>query len=241
MKILGKYLKTDDREALEETHREIAHQIDTGKTLSDSGGNQNHPRRNRTAQSKSQRREPEDFVDSSFVKKVDDEGLFERLYRALICEKLSKGTGHDRLEGDNFRPGIFVALSSGLSPAPFVGAQEFNRLQHRQRRRRAKIRRRAAGCEGSCQCADRQRDRALTIRFCTYVARGTEVEKALTAPRLLDLTLHFLAFGRIDEHNLCRTPSINTHRWPIPGSSLQKRDDHSHRPASAIAPSSSKP
>ncbi|MGZ9187807.1 MAG: hypothetical protein ACXW6R_24370, partial [Candidatus Binatia bacterium] len=27
---------------------------------------------------------------------------------------------------------------------------------------------------------------------CTYVARGTEVEKALTAPRLLDLTLHFL-------------------------------------------------
>jgi hypothetical protein len=27
---------------------------------------------------------------------------------------------------------------------------------------------------------------------CTYIARGTEVEKALTAPRLLDLTLHFL-------------------------------------------------
>jgi len=27
---------------------------------------------------------------------------------------------------------------------------------------------------------------------CTYVARGTEVAKALTAPRLLDLTLHFL-------------------------------------------------
>ena len=27
---------------------------------------------------------------------------------------------------------------------------------------------------------------------CTYVARGTGVEKALTAPRLLDLTLHFL-------------------------------------------------
>jgi len=24
---------------------------------------------------------PEDFVDSSFVKKVDDEGLFERLYK----------------------------------------------------------------------------------------------------------------------------------------------------------------
>jgi len=28
--------------------------------------------------------------------------------------------------------------------------------------------------------------------ICTYVARGTDVEKALTSPRLLDLTLHFL-------------------------------------------------
>jgi hypothetical protein len=27
---------------------------------------------------------------------------------------------------------------------------------------------------------------------CTYVARGVDVEKALTSPRLLDLTLHFL-------------------------------------------------
>jgi len=27
---------------------------------------------------------------------------------------------------------------------------------------------------------------------CTYVARGTDVDKALTAPRLLDVTLHFL-------------------------------------------------
>lgn len=27
---------------------------------------------------------------------------------------------------------------------------------------------------------------------CTYIARGQEVEKALVAPRLLDLTLHFL-------------------------------------------------
>lgn len=28
--------------------------------------------------------------------------------------------------------------------------------------------------------------------ICTYVARGIDVEKALTSPRLLDLTLHFL-------------------------------------------------
>lgn len=28
--------------------------------------------------------------------------------------------------------------------------------------------------------------------ICTYVARGTKVENALTSPRLLDLTLHFL-------------------------------------------------
>jgi hypothetical protein len=27
---------------------------------------------------------------------------------------------------------------------------------------------------------------------CTYIARGTDVDKALTAPRLLDVTLHFL-------------------------------------------------
>ena len=28
--------------------------------------------------------------------------------------------------------------------------------------------------------------------ICTYVARGADVDKALTAPRLLDITLHFL-------------------------------------------------
>ena len=60
---------------------------------------------------------------------------------------------------------------------------------------------------------------------CTYVARGTEVEKALTAPRLLDLTLHFLdsveSMATIYENTVIRyTYTINSPEVPFKNATI---------------------
>ena len=81
IKILGKYLKTDDREALEETHREIAIKSLPEKPYPTLAGIKTILDETALRNPKAKGLKPEDFVDSSFVKKVDDEGLFERLYR----------------------------------------------------------------------------------------------------------------------------------------------------------------
>ena len=80
IKILGKYLKTDDREALEETHREIAIKALPEKPYPTLAGIRTIVDETALRNPKAKGAKPEDFVDSSFVKKVDDEGLFERLY-----------------------------------------------------------------------------------------------------------------------------------------------------------------
>ena len=75
---------------------------------------------------------------------------------------------------------------------------------------------------------------------CTYVARGTEVEKALTAPRLLDLTLHFLhsaeSMSRIYENSVDRIYSTMAISRSVPF----KNATITPLAASAIRPSSSK-
>ena len=81
IKILGKYLKTDDREALEETHREIAIKALPEKPYPTLAGIRTIVDETALRNPKAKGAKPEDFVDSSFVKKVDDEGLFERLYK----------------------------------------------------------------------------------------------------------------------------------------------------------------
>ena len=81
IKILGKYLKTDDREALEETHREIAIKALPEKPYPTLAGIRTIVDETALRNPKAKGTKPEDFVDSSFVKKVDDEGLFERLYK----------------------------------------------------------------------------------------------------------------------------------------------------------------
>ena len=81
IKILGKYLKTDDREALEETHREIAIKSLPEKPYPTLAGIKTILDETALRNPKAKGARPEDFVDSSFVKKVDDEGLFERLYK----------------------------------------------------------------------------------------------------------------------------------------------------------------
>jgi NitT/TauT family transport system substrate-binding protein len=81
IKILGKYLKIDDREALEETHREIAVKAMPEKPYPTLAGIKTILDETALRNPKAKGLKPEDFVDSSFVKKVDDEGLFERLYK----------------------------------------------------------------------------------------------------------------------------------------------------------------
>jgi ABC-type nitrate/sulfonate/bicarbonate transport system substrate-binding protein len=81
IKILGKYLKTDDREALEETHREIAIKALPEKPYPTLPGIKTILDETALRNPKAKGLRPEDFVDSSFVKRVDDEGLFDRLYK----------------------------------------------------------------------------------------------------------------------------------------------------------------
>jgi ABC-type nitrate/sulfonate/bicarbonate transport system substrate-binding protein len=81
IKILGRYLKTDDREALEETHREIALKSIPEKPYPTLAGIKTILDETALRNPKAKGAKPEDFVDSSFVKKVDDEGLFDRLYK----------------------------------------------------------------------------------------------------------------------------------------------------------------
>jgi hypothetical protein len=58
------------------------HQVDAGKSPTQAWP-ESKPFSDETAlrNPKAKGLRPEDFVDSSFVKKVDDEGLFERLYK----------------------------------------------------------------------------------------------------------------------------------------------------------------
>ena len=81
IKILGRYLKTDDREALEETHREIAVKSMPEKPYPTLAGIKTILDETALRNPKAKGLKPEDFVDSSIVKKVDDEGLFARLYK----------------------------------------------------------------------------------------------------------------------------------------------------------------
>jgi ABC-type nitrate/sulfonate/bicarbonate transport system substrate-binding protein len=81
IKILGRYLKTDDREALEETHREIAIKALPEKPYPTLAGIRTILDETALRNPKAKGAKAEDFVDSSFVKKIDDEGLFDRLYK----------------------------------------------------------------------------------------------------------------------------------------------------------------
>jgi NitT/TauT family transport system substrate-binding protein len=81
LKILAKYLKTDDREALEETYREVALKVVPEKPYPSIAGIQTILDEYAKRNPKVKGARPEEFVDSSFVKKLEDEGLFDRLYK----------------------------------------------------------------------------------------------------------------------------------------------------------------
>jgi NitT/TauT family transport system substrate-binding protein len=81
IKILSKYLQTTDREALEETYREIALKVVPEKPYPTLPGLQTIIDELATRNPKAKNAKPEDFVDMSFVKKLDDEKFFDRLYK----------------------------------------------------------------------------------------------------------------------------------------------------------------
>lgn len=81
IKILSKYLQTTDRDALEETYREIALKVMPEKPYALPAGIQTILDELATKNPKAKTAQPEDFMDMSFVKKLDDEGFFDRLYK----------------------------------------------------------------------------------------------------------------------------------------------------------------
>ena len=81
IKILSKYLDTTDREALEETYREIGLKILPEKPYPTLAGVQTILDEMAPKNPKAKASRPEDFVDMSFVKKLDDEGFYTRLYK----------------------------------------------------------------------------------------------------------------------------------------------------------------
>ena len=81
IKILSRYLQTTDREALEETYREIALKVVPEKPYPTLPGLQTIIDELAMRNPKAKNAKPEDFVDMSFVKKLDDEKFFDRLYK----------------------------------------------------------------------------------------------------------------------------------------------------------------
>ncbi len=81
IKILSRYLQTSDREALEETYREIALKTLPEKLYATLPGIQTILDELAPKNPKAKSAHPEDFIDMSFVKKLDDEGFYTRLYK----------------------------------------------------------------------------------------------------------------------------------------------------------------
>jgi ABC-type nitrate/sulfonate/bicarbonate transport system substrate-binding protein len=81
LKILSKYLQTTDREALEETYREVSLKAVPEKPYPTLAGIQTILDELAVKNPKLKTAKPEDFVDMSFAKKLDDEKFFDRLYK----------------------------------------------------------------------------------------------------------------------------------------------------------------
>lgn len=81
IKILSKYLQTNDREALEETYKEVAVKATPEKPYASLPGMQTIIDELAQQNPKVKGMRAEDLTDMSFVKKLDDEGFFKRLYK----------------------------------------------------------------------------------------------------------------------------------------------------------------
>lgn len=81
LKILSKYLQTTDREALEETYREVSLKAVPDKPYPSLAGVQTIIDELAGKNPKLKNAKPEEFVDMTFVKQLDDEKFFDRLYK----------------------------------------------------------------------------------------------------------------------------------------------------------------
>ncbi len=81
IKIMSKYLQTSDREALEETYQQIALKVVPDKPYPTLPGVQTILDELATKNPRAKSSRPEDFVDSSFVQRLDREGFIDRLYK----------------------------------------------------------------------------------------------------------------------------------------------------------------
>jgi NitT/TauT family transport system substrate-binding protein len=81
LKILSKYLQTTDREALEETYREVSLKAVPDKPYPTLAGVQTIIDELSAKNPKLKNAKPEEFVDMTFVKQLDDEKFFDKLYK----------------------------------------------------------------------------------------------------------------------------------------------------------------
>jgi len=81
IKIMAKYLQTNDREALDETYNQIALKIVPEKPYPTLAGIKTILDELAVKNPKAKAARPEDFADSSFVKKLDEDGFIDRLYK----------------------------------------------------------------------------------------------------------------------------------------------------------------
>ena len=81
LKILSKYLDTNDREALEETYREIALKTMPEKPYPTLPGIQTILDELAPKNPKAKTARPEDFVDMRFIKELDESGFIDNLYK----------------------------------------------------------------------------------------------------------------------------------------------------------------
>jgi ABC-type nitrate/sulfonate/bicarbonate transport system substrate-binding protein len=81
IKIMSRYLQTSDREALEETYQQIALKVVPDKPYPTLPGIQTILDELATKNPRAKSSRPEDFVDSSFVQRLDREGFIDRLYK----------------------------------------------------------------------------------------------------------------------------------------------------------------
>lgn len=79
IKVMGRYLQTDDREALDETYDQIALKVVPEKPYPTLAGIQTILDELAAKNPKARAARPEDFVDVSFLKKLDEEGFIDRL------------------------------------------------------------------------------------------------------------------------------------------------------------------
>lgn len=81
IRIMSKYLQTNDREALDETYNQIALKIVPEKPYPTLAGIKTILNELAVKNPKAKAARPEDFADSSFIKKLDEEGFIDRLYK----------------------------------------------------------------------------------------------------------------------------------------------------------------